>query len=143
MASPAWQARLHQSRSKTRLSKVDLLPLPKKIADALSLEYHLLLESLRAGTGHLHSLQIILRVGLATSLLSLDGYGDLCHDFATLEAAARQSFEQGMEKDAFAFDHLTFSMFADVLTVHDQQIARAPVLAIEHLANRMEKLSGR
>ncbi|MFT4509049.1 Fis family transcriptional regulator [Caballeronia sp. 15711] len=143
MASPAWQASLHQSRSKKRLRKTDLLPLPKQIADVLSLEYHLLLESLRAGTGHFHNLQIILRVGLATSLLSSDGYGDLNHDFAMLEAAAHRSFEQGMEKGVFEFDGPTFSMFAHVLTVHDQQIARAPVVAIERLADRMEGMSGR
>jgi hypothetical protein len=133
-----WQVNLNQSRTRKRLSKTDLLPLPKKIADVLSLEYHLLLESLRAGVAHVDSLRIILRVGLATTMLSREGYGDLKYSFDVLEAAALHSFEQGLAKGEFGFDQPAFSLFADVLTVHDRQIARAPVSVIARLADEIE-----
>jgi hypothetical protein len=133
-----WQVNLNQSRTRKRLSKTDLLPLPKKIADVLSLEYHLLLESLRAGVAHVDSLRIILRVGLATTILSREGYGNLEHSFDVLEAAALHSFERGLAKGEYRFDQPAFSLFADVLTVHDRQIARAPVSVIARLADEIE-----
>lgn len=138
MTRSSWVSQLNQSRAKKRREKTDLLPLPQRIADVLSLEYHLLLEALRAGVCSFDGLRILTRVALATTMLAEEGFGNVKYPFPDLEEAAYRSFESGKESGLFRFDDTAFHLFAHVVTAHDLQIMRTPVIVIEKLALRLE-----
>lgn len=139
MAYNTWAYRLNHSSARQHRKKTDLLPLPQRIRDILSLEYHLLLEALRAGVGTFSSLQILTRVALATTMLSEEGYGGpIALTFEALEGAAYESYKTGEKVGSFVFDDRAFRLFAALLTHHDRQLAATPVYAIEAVAQRLE-----
>jgi hypothetical protein len=138
MTSNTWAYRLSQSSARLHRKKSDLLPLPQCIRDILSLEYHLLLEALRAGVGTLAYLQILTRVALATTMLSEEEYGGpIALTLEELEGAAYKSYKAGEKSGSFVFDDKAFCLFAELLTHHDRQLAATPVYAIEAIAQRL------
>ncbi|MDR6379064.1 hypothetical protein J2776_005786 [Paraburkholderia caledonica] len=119
-----------------------MLPLPKPIRDALSLEYHLQLEALHAGVGSLMALQIVMRAVIATGILCELGYGDIQNaSYKDLEKIANNSFSSGAQ-GRFYFDGDAFRLFAKVLTTHDSQLEAAPVKVIDEVAKRLERYRG-
>ncbi|WP_148654667.1 Fis family transcriptional regulator [Paraburkholderia caribensis] len=119
-------------------AKADLLPLPSYIVDRLSLEYHIMLEALSSGHGTLYSLQLMTRVGMATAILSDSGYGLLRNGFWELYDATSRAYGGPLNDGHYRFDESAYALFCRVLTVHDQQMRRAPVAEIEKLAKRLE-----
>ncbi|MFM0469487.1 Fis family transcriptional regulator [Paraburkholderia strydomiana] len=137
-----WAYRLSQSSRKQREAKTELLPLPKTIRDALSLEYHLQLEALHAGVGSLMALQVVMRAVIATGILCELGYGDIQNaSYKDLEKIANNSFSSGAQ-GRFYFDGDAFRLFAKVLTTHDSQLEAAPVKVIDEVAKRLERYRG-
>jgi len=137
-----WAHRLSQSSRKQREAKTELLPLPKPIRDALSLEYHLQLEALHAGVGSLMALQVVMRAVIATGILCEFGYGDIQNaSYKDLEKIANNSFSSGAQ-GRFYFDGDAFRLFAKVLTTHDSQLEAAPVKVIDEVAKRLERYRG-
>ncbi|AJK48604.1 Fis family transcriptional regulator [Burkholderia plantarii] len=134
-----WAYRLHQSSYRQREAKTELLPLPRPIRDALSLEYHLQLEALHAGVGSLVALQILMRVVIATGILCEFGYGDVeGASYKDLEAIANQAFSSGIQGH-FHFNHDAVRLFSKVLTTHDLQLEVAPVKVVDEVAKRLER----
>lgn len=134
-----WAQRLDQSRVRSRAGRTELLPLPKAIRDALSLEYHLQLEALRAGTGSLTALRILLRVAMAAAMLRELGYGGHhLHTADEYERIAGNAYESG-EEGSYGFDPAAFRTFAALLTDHDSQLETAPVRVIDIVARQLER----
>jgi hypothetical protein len=137
----SWNLRLKQAHQARRVARTELLPLPIRVRDALSLEYHLQLEALRAGEGSLMALQLLMRVVLASAMLDDMGYGNTdMKPIEIYETAANTAFASG-EDGRFSFDDRTYRMFAYLLTSHDLQLASAPVKAIDVIAQRLEQFS--
>lgn len=134
-----WAHRLSQSSRTQREAKTELLPLPRPIRDALSLEYHLQLEALHAGVGSLVALQVLMRTVIATGILCEYGYGDVEDaSYKDLEKIANHAFSSGCQGH-FHFDGDAFHLFARVLTTHDLQLEIAPVKVIDEVAKRLER----
>jgi hypothetical protein len=134
-----WSRRLVQSSRRQREAKTELLPLPRPIRDALSLEYHLQLEALHAGVGSLIALQVLMRTVIATGILCEFGYGDVeGASYKDLEKIANQAFASG-RPGHFRFDGDACRLFAKVLTTHDLQLEAAPVKVIDEVAKRLER----
>ncbi|WP_255218932.1 Fis family transcriptional regulator [Paraburkholderia kururiensis] len=113
--------------------------MPKRIRDALSLEYHLQLEAMRAGVGSLMAIQILMRVAMATKMLGELGYGKSAdRTVADYEGPATDAFTAGCE-GRYAFDAATVQIFASLLTEHDAQLEIAPVRVIDQIAGRLER----
>ncbi|MBJ9660525.1 Fis family transcriptional regulator [Burkholderia gladioli] len=134
-----WARRLSQSSRSQREAKTELLPLPRPIRDALSLEYHLQLEALHAGVGSLIALQVLMRTVIATGILCEFGYGDIEDaSYKDLEKIANHAFSSGRQGH-FHFDGDAFRLFAKVLTTHDSQLEVAPVRVVDEVAKRLER----
>ncbi|WMY12679.1 Fis family transcriptional regulator [Paraburkholderia phenoliruptrix] len=134
-----WAHRLSQSNRRLREAKTELLPLPRPIRDALSLEYHLQLEALHAGVGSLIALQVLMRTVIATGILCEFGYGDVeGASYKDLEKIANHAFSSGRQGH-FYFDGDAFRLFAKVLTTHDLQLEVAPVKVIDEVAKRLQR----
>jgi hypothetical protein len=133
-----WAHRINQSNQRQRAAKTELLPLPKVVRDALSLEYHLHLEALRVGVGSIMALQMLMRVAMATNILSDLGYGDRGgRAFEDYLEAANRTLSLGNE-GSFRFDCNAYRIFASLLCHHDDQLEMAPVRAIDIVARRLE-----
>lgn len=136
-----WAQRLDQSRVRSRADKTELQPLPKAIRDALSLEYHLQLEALRAGAGSLTALRILLRVAMAAAMLRELGYGGRrLHTADEYERIAGNAYESG-EVGRYGFDPAAFLTFSALVTDHDLQLEIAPVRVIDIVARQLERPS--
>ncbi|WP_230953315.1 Fis family transcriptional regulator [Burkholderia stagnalis] len=130
--------RSQQSSLAKRIRKIDCTPLPQHVRDVLSLDYHLQLEALKAGVGSMMSLQILTRVALAAGMLRSLGYGaSELRTYREYEAAAWDALVAGRDGE-IRFDDHAYRLFAGLVTLHDDQLARAPVSAIESIANRLE-----
>ncbi len=133
-----WSGRLRQASATHRATKTELLPLPQRIRDVLSLEYHLQLEAMRAGAGSLMALQTLMRVAMAASMLVELGYGSGSgRTVADYENEASDAFAIGHE-GRYAFSVATVKKFAALLTEHDAQLEVAPVRIIDQIARRLE-----
>ncbi|AMV46893.1 Fis family transcriptional regulator [Paraburkholderia caribensis] len=133
-----WSARLRQASVSQKSMKTELLPLPQRIRDVLSLEYHLQLEAMRAGAGSLMALRTLLRVAMATTMLREFGYGNAAgRTVADYESEASDAFAIGHE-GSYAFSVATVKKFATLLTEHDAQLEVAPVRIIDQIARRLE-----
>ncbi|MBN3748965.1 Fis family transcriptional regulator [Burkholderia sp. Se-20373] len=138
-----FHSRARQSSLRKRARKIDCMPLPRHVRDSLALEYHLQLEALKAGVGTLTSLQLLTRVALAAEMLRSLGYGAAeTRGFHEYEAAAWNALQAGRDGE-IQFDEDSYRLFAELVTSHDDQLARAPVSAIEAVANRLESASRR
>lgn len=136
-----WTLRLHQSRQQRQTNKRELIPLPNEIRDNYSLQYHLHLEALQAGSGALFSLQLLMRVALSAAVLQQLGYGkDLSLPIEELEAAAKQTLDNG-PSGAYRFDVATYHQFAHLVTYHDGQLDHAPVKALAYVEKQLSQYS--
>lgn len=134
-----WSSHRRQASANQRAAKTELLPLPQPIRDALSLEYHLQLEALRARAGSLTALQTLMRVAIASSMLGELGYGGISVSAVDdYESAAIEAFSAGTE-GTYAFTGDTVQTFAALLTEHDEQLRIAPVRVIDRVARRLER----
>jgi hypothetical protein len=132
-------AQLRRSAHDCRRHKTNLLPLPRRITDVLSLEYHALLEALRMGWGSLYALKHLTRVALATTFLARSGYGDLDGMiFSELLDDLSKVYVRAEETGVYVFDTPLFERFAKLVTVHDRQLQAAPVRLIEVIAQKVE-----
>ena len=130
--------RNEQSYLAKRIRKIDCSPLPQHVRDALSLDYHLQLEALRAGVGTLFSLNILTRVAIAAGMLKSMGYGaPELETYSEYESTAWGAFTAAREGE-IKFDDCAYQLFACLVTVHDSQLERAPVSAIQQVADRLE-----
>jgi hypothetical protein len=140
--SHAGFAHLQRSVYDCHRHKANLLPLPRRVADALSLEYHALLEALRMGWGSLYALKHLTRVALATTFLARSGYGDLMGlTFSELLDELAKVYVRAEKTGVYVFDKRLFEQFAKVVTVHDRQLQAAPVRLIEVIAQKVERYS--
>jgi hypothetical protein len=132
---------IHHSNLKvmSRVDKTKIKPLPRPIRDALSLEYHLQLEALRAGAGTLMGLRILVRVAMAAELLYEHGYGQKpAHRFIEYERIASDAFAVGRD-GGYLFNLFAFRTFAALVTKHDAQLESTPVAVIDIVARRLQR----
>ncbi|CAN7658183.1 Fis family transcriptional regulator [Massilia sp. LjRoot122] len=136
-----WTLRLRQSHIQRKADRVELLPLPKPVRDGFSLQCHLQLEALRTGNGSLMSLQLLMRVALATAVLQQLGYGNSPNQpIEEYEAAAAAALGTGSD-GSFQFDQAAFQLFARLLTNHDQQLNAVPIKALAYVEEKLRQYS--
>lgn len=131
--------RVVQGQYKIRLTRTDLLPLPTRIRDHLSLEFHLQIEVLRAGRGTLLMLQSLMRLVFATKMLGQIGQIRVKpHLLDACANAINEAFSQG-DENAYHFDTKAIALLCEAATIHDEQLRLAPVKTIEQIALELEK----
>ena len=136
-----WTLRLRQSQWQRQTNNKELLPLPKEVRDGFSLQYHLHLESLLAGSGSLFSLQLLMRVALGAAVLQQLGYGKGAGaPIEELEHAAKGALDSGAV-GGFRFDAQTYRQFAQLLTQHYTQLEHAPVKALSYVETKLAQYS--
>jgi hypothetical protein len=123
-----------------QMTKAMLLPMARAWADSLSMENHLHLEVLRSGTTEVRHLASLAQTAYITCFLCEAGYGvaraNLFVDLDEIIAGARRAAHGG---GIWLVDEAAWAVFAEMLTLHDQQLAVTPLFAHDAANERLEK----
>ncbi|CAD6549896.1 hypothetical protein LMG27952_04936 [Paraburkholderia hiiakae] len=127
-------ARTRQGASKRRCGiplAVRLLPLPESAVRQRMIAYHLTLSSLRLQRGDLAHFVTMAQIIVSTSHLFDAGYGrarieGLTEAHDALERSLRAALASGI----WGIDPATFELFAELLTLHEEQLHVAPLEAV-------------
>jgi hypothetical protein len=125
---------------RARLNKALLLPIPRAVADELSLLMHVRLDALHAGNGWMEAAQQLTEVMLLASFLAEAGYGPFSNDvLVRSDAAMAAVFEEGRRTGKWSLDVSGYELFAAIVTLHDWQLRSAPMSAISVASERLER----
>lgn len=114
-----------------RAAKTDLLPLPRKTANSLSLRYHLCLDQLRAGRADQSDLDVMAIMLLYAAGVSDNGFGGLTHaETDAAQLALNGAYARGRGTTKWQLDEPEFKSVSHVLAIHERQLLRAPVAVI-------------
>ncbi|GAB5097029.1 MULTISPECIES: hypothetical protein [unclassified Caballeronia] len=126
--------------SRARLSKAQLLPIPRAVANELALQVHLSLQALRAGATDIAPAQQITEAMLLARFLSEAGHGDFSHD--ALMAADRimaEVFDGGRESGTWTLAPEAFEQIAAIVSLYDHQLQRATLAALTTASERLDR----
>ncbi|MDR8402164.1 Fis family transcriptional regulator [Paraburkholderia sp. USG1] len=108
-----------------------LLPLPATAVRTRSLKFHAGLATVRAGFGTAEHLVELASVMYVAFFLRRAGYGALpVERFHDAEDAMETANRRGAETGTWFLDDDCYSVFGEILTLHDLQLAEAPAHAI-------------
>jgi hypothetical protein len=123
-------------------NKSMLLPMPRTVRDALSVEYHLMLEALHGGYGDGRMLSTLAQVLLVSYFLHQSGYQDGSPVFDSMEAVIESACRRGNETGIWRVDTDGYQLLGRLLTLHDRQLAVAPLCFVAqanaHLQHTMQ-----
>lgn len=118
---------------------LDFQPLPQATFSRISLQHHAQLACLYVGAGSLLSLQLIMRVALASAILRELGYGHaLPREIEEYEALATQAMHGGSE-GSYRLSGEAYAAFAGLLIYHDRQLGTAPLKAFAYAAKKLDR----
>lgn len=118
---------------------LEFQPLPQATCSRLSLQNHAQLACLYVGAGSLLSLQLLMRVALASAILQELGYGHaLPCDIEEYEALATQALHSGSE-GCYRLSGEAYAAFAGLLLYHDRQLGTAPLEAFAYAADKLDR----
>jgi hypothetical protein len=126
-----------------RQSKVRLLRMPRAQTDRLCLIAHVVPDAMRRGQGNLIAARTLWQTMILAGLLSESGYGTV-----TLEQRQRadrvlaEAGNRGRESSVWVLNNDGFSEFAVLVSTYDQQLRRAPLIAVAEASNRLARLHG-
>ena len=127
--------------TRVRLSKMQLLPMPRSEADTLSLHAHCALQALRDGTGWMAGTQSLAEVLILTAYVAEAGYGQITREaWLESESAINAAFAQGHATGVWKLDEESCEQLARVVCVHDAQLHNAPLGALGAASERLERL---
>lgn len=133
-------ARSPQATQK-RLSKAQLLPIPRAVADNLALQAHLSLEALRAGSPDIGPAQHVTEVMLLARFLAEAGHG--CFPDEALrdaDATMASAFDRGERSRIWTVDANEVEPLAAIVSLYDHQLRRASLGALTAASARLEQL---
>jgi len=127
--------------TRVRLSKMQLLPMPRSEADTLSLHAHCALQALRDGTGWMAGTQSLAEVLILTAYVAEAGYGQITREaWVQSEIAINAAFAQGHATGVWKLDDASCEQIASVVCVHDAQLHTAPLGVLATASERLERL---
>lgn len=127
-------------RSQARRNKSMLLPMPHAVANELALQVHLALAALRRdGTGD--DARALLHAHVLAQSIAEAGYGALEPEHVRVaDAALIDCFERGNTGGGWRLDEAGFEALAQLVTVYDSQLQRAPLWALTEASERLERM---
>jgi hypothetical protein len=127
-------ARTRQSVPKRRCDiplAVSLLPLPEAAIRQRMIAYHITLSSLRLQRGDLAHFVTMAQIIVSTSHLFDAGFGSArIEGLSEAHDALERSLRAAVDSGAWGIDQATFELFADLLTLHEEQLCVAPRKAV-------------
>jgi hypothetical protein len=116
---------------RARAAKMYWLPMPRRQAELIVLQYRIALESLRSGRAGQSEAQCIAQAVLLTSMLTQIGYGQLEVTFIReTEEDVLAMLERGGETGAWHFPAAGLPRLIEVINEHDRQLREVRLAAL-------------
>jgi len=139
--SPTLPFRRSAKAMQTRLTKAQLLPIRRDVANELALQAHLSLEALRAGSPSVAPARHVAEVMLLSKFLADAGHGDFS-DEALFDADQKMAgvFDNGRQSELWAIGADGFETLAAIVSLYDHQLRRATLGALTVASERLERM---
>lgn len=126
--------------ARARLSKAQLLPIPRAVADELALAAHLSLAALRCGSPEIAAAQHITEAMLLAKFLAEAGHGDFSQDELLLaDRSMAAVFDAGRASGSWMLPPEDVDRFAAIVSLYDHQLRRATLGALSVASERLER----
>lgn len=127
--------------ARTRLSKAQLLPIPRAVADELALAAHMSLAALRSGATDVAPAQHITEAMLLAKFLAEAGHGDFSHDELLLaDQTMAAVFDAGRVSGIWSLPPEGSDRLAAIVSLYDHQLRRATLGALSVASERLERI---
>nr|WP_050456070.1 hypothetical protein [Candidatus Burkholderia verschuerenii] len=125
---------------RVQLTKAQLLPIPRAVANELALQAHLAVEALRAGATDIAPAQQVTEVMLLTKFLADAGHGEFSNDaLASADRAIAAVFDAGRDSGVWALPSEECDSFSAIVSLYDHQLQRATLGALTVASERLER----
>jgi hypothetical protein len=127
--------------ARARLTKAQLLPIPRAIADDLALRAHLSLEAIRGACDHIGPAQHITEVVLLGKFLSEAGHGEFSlESLMAADRAMAEVFEGGRQTGTWGVSsESAFALLAAIVSMYDRQLHSATLGALTTASERLDR----
>ncbi|SAL40166.1 Fis family transcriptional regulator [Caballeronia turbans] len=126
--------------TRARLSKAQLLPIPRAVADELALAAHMSLTALRSGSPDIAPAQHITEAMYLAKFLAEAGHGDFAHDeLLRADQAMAAVFDAGRTSGSWTLAAEDFDRLAAIVSLYDHQLRRASLGALSVASERLER----
>jgi hypothetical protein len=126
--------------SRAQLTKAQLLPIPRAVANELALQAHLSLQALRAGATDIAPAQHVTEAMLLAKFLADAGHGEFSSDaLANADRVMAAVFDAGRESGMWTLAADECDMFAAIITLYDHQLQRATLGALTIASERLDR----
>ncbi|MDR5836694.1 hypothetical protein [Caballeronia sp. LZ034LL] len=127
--------------TRARLSKAQLLPIPRAVADELALGAHMALAALRSGSQDIAPAQSITEAMLLAKFLAEAGHGDFSQEELILADQTMASvFDAGRHSGRWTLPDEAFERLAAIVSLYDHQLRRATLGALSVASERLERV---
>jgi hypothetical protein len=136
--------RSQNAPKRDRLTKELLLPMDRKIASEKSLAIHLALVACREGRGNAYLINELMYAVYQSWYLQRLGYGSRPPEqFKIAEYAVEATLSHAHDTGEWILDSDVISDFEELISLHDFQLSRAPLHAINRAREQLgEFLAG-
>ncbi|WP_061134200.1 hypothetical protein [Caballeronia fortuita] len=126
--------------TRARLSKAQLLPIPRAVADELALAAHMSLTALRAGSPDIAPAQHITEAMYLAKFLAEAGHGDFADDeLLRADRTMAAVFDAGRASGTWTLPAEDFDRLAAIVSLYDHQLRRASFAALSVASERLER----
>jgi hypothetical protein len=126
--------------TRAQLTKAQLLPIPRAVADELALQAHLSLVALRAGATDITPAHQVTEVMLLAKFLAEAGHGEFSADeLAHADKVMAGVFDEGRASSTWSLPASEAERFAAIVALYDHQLHRATLNALTSASERLER----
>ncbi|MCG7403495.1 MULTISPECIES: hypothetical protein [Caballeronia] len=126
--------------TRARLSKAQLLPIPRAVADELALVAHMSLTALRSGSSDVAPAQHVTEAIYLAKFLAEAGHGDFSHEELLLaDQSMAAVFDIGRTSGSWILAPEDFERIAAIVSLYDHQLRRASLAALSVASERLER----
>ncbi|KMY85674.1 hypothetical protein BUMB_03144 [Candidatus Paraburkholderia calva] len=125
---------------RVQITKAQLLPILRAVANELALQAHLSLEALRTGATDAAPAQSVTEAMLLAKFLADAGHGEFSDDvLAAADLAIATVFDAGRESSIWQLPASEVETFAAIVALYDHQLQRATLGALTAASERLER----
>ncbi|SAK80374.1 Fis family transcriptional regulator [Caballeronia hypogeia] len=126
--------------TRARLSKAQLLPIPRPVANELALAAHLSLTALRSGAADVGPAQQVTEAMYLAKFLSEAGHGDFSHEeLIRADQAMATVFDAGRASGSWTLPADECDRLEAIISLYDHQLRRATLGALSAASDRLER----
>ncbi|TCK32620.1 hypothetical protein B0G84_8438 [Paraburkholderia sp. BL8N3] len=131
------------NRTQTRTAKAFLLPMHRRDADAMSLQFRVALENVRRQRAGRQEATCLAQVVLLTSFLTEEGHGEIdLHYIREVENDVLAMLDHGEATGEWEFPQAMLDPLTAIVNEHDRQLREVRLAAVAAATERLDRLVG-